>query len=223
MNVKYKLLIGAVLAAPFLMINVTSAQQNPARATAQNTETTESTQTTTETQPTAAEQQAAVKQRMDKRKNEVKATVSAAEKQRIQKNCKNAQGKLSSLRGRITGIETSRSQVYDNLVTRLKKVSEKAGTTAEGTELNAQIAELEEMITKFKLDIAEYKLLVSDMADSNCEQDPEAFKDALTLARESRKKVQADAAEIKQYVNETIKPTLTTIKQQKTEEQEGTE
>lgn len=221
MNLKRKLLLGAALAAPFLMINVASAQQDSGRMTTQSTETAQTT--TTEPQPLTAEQKSAVKQRMDKRKAEVKALVSAAEKQRIQRNCKNAQGKLSSLRGRITGIETSRAQVHDNLVTRLKKVSEKAGTTSEGTELTAQIATLEEMITKFKLDLAEYRLVVGDLADSDCAADGEAFKDALVQAREAQKKVQADAIEIKKYVNDTIKPTLLAIKQQKTEEERGTE
>lgn len=222
MNVKHKLLVGAALAAPFLMIGAAHAQQNPnGRMTTQSTEMAQTT--TTDGQPLTTDQQAALKQRMDKRKAEIKTVVTAAERQRVQKNCKNAQGKLNSLRGRITGLETSRSQVYDNLVTRLKKVSEKAGTTPEGTELNTQITTLEEMIDTFKSDLADYKTAVGDLADSDCAADGEAFKKTLVAAREAQKKVQADAIEIKKYVQDTIKPTLVTIRQQNSEKEGGTE
>lgn len=221
MKTRSKVLFGAVLVAPILSLGVVSAHDTGAThphpgQVAQTTPTTTSTEGQTEL---TGDQKAAIKQRVEQRKAEMKIRISTAEKQRLQSRCKNAQqGSISSLRGRIKGIETSREQVYDNLVDRLTKLSDKVeGKGADVAELETQITELKTKIEGFKTDLDAYKLSVSDLADMDCSSSPanaEAFKASLEAARAAREKVSQDVVAIKSYVNETIKPTLQELRKE---------
>jgi hypothetical protein len=202
-----RLSMAALLVAPLLLVGVVSAQDTTQE------QSTNQTQTTTE--PTAQEKAAALKARIEKRKTEIKAKITATEKTRLQARCVNSQGKLSSLSGRVKGIETSRAQVYSNLTDRLTKLLEKLqAADIDKASLEAQITELQTKIATFQTDLATYKQAVADLVDMDCKTDPEGFKNSLEAARTARKKVQDDAAAIKAYVNDTIKPTLKALRAQ---------
>ncbi|MEK7603133.1 MAG: hypothetical protein AAB459_02740 [Patescibacteria group bacterium] len=178
---------------------------------------------TTETGDTGTVDPKDIAERMKKRKDALKEKLSSAEESRIKNKCKNSQGKLSSLSGRIKGIKTSRDKVYTNLVDRLTKLSEKIKAKGLDTAtLDGQIAELKIKIESFKTDLAAYNQAVSDLAAMDCAADPTAFKAALDEARTKREALVTKAKEIKDYVNNTIKPTLKDLKKQ-LEDQEASE
>lgn len=154
-----------------------------------------------------------LKTRLQERKDALNLRLSNAQKNRLQTRCKSSQGKLRSVEGRINGIETSRNQVYGNLVDRLKDLSAKLQTkNVDTADLDEQILSLEEQVATFKANLAEYKQAVSDLAAMDCESDPEAFKAALEQARTLRATLFESGQNIKAYVRETIKPTLVTIR-----------
>ena len=179
-------------------------------------ETNQTAPTTTTTTTKTAEEIAAAKalaERLAKHKTELKTKLSTAEKVRLQAKCKAAQGLVSSLSGRIKGIETSRGQVYKNIVDRLTSLSEKLKNKGvDTTELNADIATLQGKIDTFNTDLATYKQDVSDLAAMDCKADPDGFKAALEAARAAKQKVHDDGLAIRSYVNDTIKPLLKNIR-----------
>ncbi len=204
--------ISAILILPILSTVAVFAVED-------NTSTT--SQTTTETSATDAAK--ALAERIAKHKDELKTRLSNAEKLRLQSKCKASQGLVSSIRGRIKGIETSRGQVYKNIINRLTNLSEKLKNKgANTTELDADIATLQTKMDTFNTDLAAYKQAVSDVADMDCITDPDGFKAALEAARAARQKVNEDGLAVRSYINDTIKPLLKTIRAQleadKTEE-----
>ena len=174
------------------------------------------TTTTTQTEEsTSTETQKSLEERIAKRKAELKTQLKASEKARLKTKCKASQGLLSSVRGRIKGIETSRGEVYKNIINRLTKLSEKLENKGvDTTELDAKIAELQTKMDTFNTDLTAYKQAVSDLADMDCMADPDGFKASLEAARTAQEKVNQDAKAVRSYLNETIKPLLKTIRAQ---------
>ncbi len=196
MKTRTRVILSTFLAAPLIITGIAAAQEPTAEVT--------------------QEDKAVMQQRLEKRKNDLNIKqVTAAEKLKIQQKCKASQGNLSSLKGRITGIDTSRTNVYAALNDRFTKLVEKLKSAgADTAELESEIAILNTKIETFKTDLEDYKLAVSDLAAMDCAADPVAFKASLESARNARTKLKSDTADIKTYVNDTIKPTLKKIRTQ---------
>lgn len=168
------------------------------------------------------QKQKELKDRLQKHKDTIKTRLTNVEKTRLQSRCKNSQGGLRSVEGRIKGLETSRAQVYGNLIDRLKDLSGKLQTNGvDTTAFDEQIKTLEEQIAAFKAELADYKQAVADLAAMDCGSGPEAFKAALEEARSLRKALRESGQNIKQYVRETIKPTLAAIRAELAAEQQA--
>ncbi len=177
-----------------------------------DTSTTQATESETEA-PETEVQKTERDARINKLKEAQKTKLSYAEKKKIQAKCKAAQGKTSSVTGRFKGIETSRTQVHQNLVNRLVSLNEKLKAKGVNTtELEADIAVLNTKITTFNTDLAAYKQSVTDLKALDCKTDPEGFKAALTTARTNLEAVRADAKAVHTYLKETIKPLLKTLR-----------
>lgn len=190
-----------VVAPAFALDNTTATQPTSVQSTSEQ-----------DAQTTATKKQE-MQDRLQKRKDELKLKLTVVEQKRLQARCKGSQGSLKSVGGRITGIETSRTQVYGNLVDRLTKLQAKLDAKgADSAELKTEIATLQTKIDTFKTDFATYKTAVSDLSEMDCVTDPTAFKASLETARTTLKKVQDDSKDIKAYVNDTIKPTLKKIR-----------
>ena len=91
--------------------------------------------------------------RIKKLKTALQIKLTMAEKNRLKLRCVAAQGKVSSVGAKFKGIETSRTQVHQNILNRLNnavtKLKEKGVNT---TELEAAITELKTKITTFETD-----------------------------------------------------------------------
>jgi chromosome segregation ATPase len=217
--------LGALLAIPFLSValvfatgetgtTLNSSTNKPSQV-AQTTDGTDDTETT-------PPDDKALLERIQKRKTELKTRLAAAEKTKLLSKCQASQGKLSSIRGRIKGIETSRAQVYKNVTNHLKNLSEKLENKGVDTaELDAAITELETKIQAFTTDLATYKQAVADLADMDCKSDPEGFKASLETARTALKKVSEDAAAVKAHVKDVIKPLLKEIRAELKKDESG--
>ena len=206
-----KVAASGVLVVPFLLATNVSAH-NVGHELANNDQVLTAQSETEKTQEQKLQE---LKERLAKRKSELKEKLSASAKIRLQSRCKNSQGSLSSLSGRIHGLETSRNQKYGNLNDRLTKLSTRLSDAGlDVTTLDEQISELETLVETFKTDLATYKQAVSDLAEMDCAADPDAFKASLEEARTLREKLRQDSAAIKTYLKDTIKPTLVQLKEQ---------
>ncbi len=204
-----RLLISAVLIMPIVSL-ATTALVN-AEGTSTTTTTTQSDSTDTESPDDVS-----LLKRLTDRKAALNIKLTTAEQARLKLKCKIAQtGAISSLSGRIKGIETSRTQVYNNLLDQLNKFDTKLkAKNVDTTTFEAEIATLKTKIATFQTDLATYKQDVVDLKSLDCLTDPTAFKAALETARTQKTKVAADAADIKTYVTGTIRPTLVAIRTQ---------
>lgn len=192
--------VGSVLA---ITTEATTTTEQPAEATTQ-------TETLNETQKKE------LSERIQKRKTEAKLRLTTVQQKRIQTRCKNAQGLVKNVSGRVKGIETNRTKVHANLVDRLKNLETKlAAKNVDTAQYKTQIAELEAKIATFNTDMAAYKQAVADLGNiEDCTSDPTAFKASLEVTRAALQKVHDDAVAIRTYVKDTIKPTLTVIRTQ---------
>ncbi|CAN5680475.1 hypothetical protein BH23PAT1_BH23PAT1_3280 [soil metagenome] len=168
-----------------------------------------------EGQDTEINSEAKMLERLEQRRAARNLRLTFAEQQRIRSVCKPSQGKLQSLKGRITGLETSRTERYGNLVNRLERASDKLQEKDVDTgQLDAQVSELKTKITTFETALAEYKLVVSDLGEMECVESPDLFKASLEAARDARQQVKQAADEIKAFLQASIKPTLQQIRTQ---------
>ncbi|MBI1857216.1 hypothetical protein HY003_00230 [Candidatus Saccharibacteria bacterium] len=162
-----------------------------------------------------AESKTVLADRIKERKAELKIKLTTLEQSRLKSKCKNGQVSVNNLSGRIQGLQTSRNNIYDNLTNQLTKlVTKLKDHNVDTTTLDPQITTLKGMITTFKTDMAAYKETVADLGTMDCAADPTGFKASLETARVSRAKLAKDAADIKTYINGTIKPTLVQIRMQ---------
>ncbi len=219
MKTRIKIVLGAALAAPVFAFGLVNAQMGHMEVLSEQTEQ------TTKPEPTAEQKEALLKERLEKRKEDLKLKLTNAEQVKIKARCQASQGKLSSLEGRIKGIETSRDKVYGNISNKLAglvaKLKEHEVDTAD---LEAQITALNELINSYKTDLEDYKQVVADLADMDCATDPTAYKASLESARSLRTKVHKDAADIRKFINDSIKPALAKVRdevKQKREADEG--
>ena len=225
-------LVAAFLAVPILGSAVASAQNGSDDAVNTNTtvspqQTTSDDTTTTQTTETETETEAVKAERTDRIKKEIethKVRLTTTEKKKIQTNCVGSQGKVSSIGGRLNGVETSRTEVHKNILNRLNNaVTALKAKGVDTTTLEADIATLSAKIDTFNTDLATYKQSVTDLKAMDCKANPEGFKAALLTARTNLEKVKADATAVHTYLKDTIRPLLTELKKQleSTEQTEG--
>lgn len=168
---------------------------------------------TTDTALPPADAAKALAERIAKHKLAAKTKLTNAEKLKIQANCKASQGRVSSVKNKVHGLETSRTQVYKNTLDHLTKLTEKLKNSGQNTtELDASIIVLQGKIETFKTDIAAYKQTVSDLAEMDCKTDPDGFKAALEASRLAVQKTNQDAQAVRAYIKDTIKPILITLR-----------
>lgn len=207
---RIKLIVGSILAAPLLVFGTAAALESH--------ETT--TNTNTNTEQTTAEKQQLLKERLEKRKAELKAKLTALEERRIQQKCKAAQTVLTNIHNRAEKAQSRREEGYDKLVNRLNELEAKiAARGVDTTELKSQIQTLSEKTKTFNEDLKNYVQALDDMAKMDCSNDPTAFKATLEAGRTLREKLKKSAADIHNYVKETIKPTLVELRQAIAEKQ----
>lgn len=222
MKTRIRLVLSILLASPILAFSAVMVKAETGSGSTNSGSSTTTTSGSTddekvseveiETEPKTDSKK--LLERLSTRKTELKIKLSKVEEERIKVKCKIAQtGSVSSLSGRIKGIETSRNEVHTNLLDHLTKlVAKLKAKDVDTTKLEAEIVELKAKIATFKADLAKYRQAVIDLKAMDCVSDPSAFKASLESARALRETVIKDATAIKTYVKETIKPTLQEIK-----------
>ncbi len=220
---KRKRLISILVASCALVFGVTTSvafavdstnSSTNTRMTANTTADVKTTnQVTAQTTTLSDADKKKMQERLNQRKTELKTKLTTAQKTRIQTKCKAAQGLIGPIREKVKTQEKGRAEVYGGVVAKLTDLSVKL--KAKGivtTELDASVTTLQGKVTTFKTDIEAYKQAVSDLTDMECATDPDAFQASLLASRTALEKVNKDAADIRSYIKDTIKPILAKIK-----------
>jgi len=178
-------------------------------------ETTQESATKPAQTTTTSDSKTDLKTRVEKRKTELKTKLTTAQKTRLQSKCKPSQAVLGTVKSRSLTAETKHGEVYGNSATKLTELSTKLKNKgADTTELDAAIVTLQGKITTFNTDLATYKEAINDLLEMDCAADPDGFKASLESARTAREAVRKDAADVRTYLKDTIKPLLATIRSQ---------
>jgi chromosome segregation ATPase len=204
--------LAILLAMPVLSTTALYAEETGSGSNTGSTDT--SNQTSTDTK--------ARDERITTLKAQLKVKLTTSEKTRIVAKCVASQGVVGNINGKVKSAENSRTEAYKNLVDRLTNLSAKLKAGGmDTTTLNEDIATLQTKIDTFNTDLTAFKQAITDLSTMSCKTDPEGFKAALETARTALQKVAADAAAIRSYVTDTIKPLLATIRGtlKKTEDQ----
>lgn len=205
------LLLPIFLVGPVFAVSDGTNGSTP--TTTDTTKTEDTTTTTAEDKPLTTDEKKSMDDRILQRKTEAKLKLTTVEQKRIQTRCKASQTVLLPIGKKIDTIHGNRTKVYTNLTDRLIKLEVKlAAKNVDTAELKSEITVLQNKIKTFDTDLTTYNQLVSDVRKMDCATDPAAFKASLEAARASLVKVHADAADIRAYVKDTIKPTLKAIR-----------
>lgn len=198
MNKRIKIIASIAMLTPLLLFGVASAQDN-----------TETTNTTTPTQTEV------LKQRLEKRKQEMKLRLNAAELRRVSQRCKPSQANVKKVGDKVRANIPQRHKAYEalesHLLTLINKLDAKGVDT---TQLKSYREELSVKISDYKADVVSYQQALDDLSAMDCQQDPEAFKASLESARKLREELKVSIGDIRTYVMETVKPALVTLRQE---------
>ena len=151
--------------------------------------------------------------RLERGKIELKVKPDAKEVEGIKSKCKPAQLKVKDVGDKTELRVKDRSRAYAEVATKLSETVAKL--KAKGvvtTTLEQEIVLLNTKIALFATDLVTYKTALSDLKLHDCVTDPTGFKAFLETARTAHTKLIADAADIKAYIKNTIKPTLLEIR-----------
>lgn len=167
----------------------------------------------------------AMKKRLEALKTSLKVKLDETTRKRILTKCKPAQTIVETTEKTDASNGTSRSKVYDKVVSKVQSLIDKLkANSVDTTALETALTGLEAKVATFKTDMTTYRQSMLDLRTIDCATDPTAFQAALTTARTNREKVHADGKDIRAYIKDTLKPALQAIKDKlKTEKTGGTQ
>lgn len=177
--------------------------------------TTSTTNTTTSTTTLSAQEKQDLEKRLQNRTAQMKTKLTAVQQQRIAAKCKNAQLVLGNVGKKVDTIQADRTKAYGGIVAHLSTLIDKLKALGtDTTTLQSQLDSLKAKVATYDADFAVYKQAVSDLSVMACTQDPTSFQASLDAARATLATVRSDATAIHDFVKNTIRPTLDTLKKQ---------
>ena len=142
---------------------------------------------------------------------ETSAPMTEAHIARIRNNCVEAQSSLNQLHASDALLRVNRGQLYEAISTKLMAPlnSRVSLNKLDGVTLVSTTVQYEKEFDEFRANYQSYEEAMSKALDINCTEQPVAFYDSVTDAREKRQKVhdstQAIQKTIKQYRSEVDK------------------
>ena len=139
--------------------------------------------------------------------------MSDAHIERIRSNCIEAQTKLTRLHTADALLRVNRGQLYEQILTKLMSPfnSRVALNNLNSSELVSIAATYQQQLAAFRTNYQQYEEVLSAALKINCTDQPVAFYDKVTEARDKRKKVHESTLELKRSI-ETYKNTFTTFR-----------
>ena len=167
----------------------------------------------TETNTVDSDRRQKVQDKVNEYKENFREFISEAEKTRIAGVCRAAQTKVSTVQTRVNEAITNRQSAYADIDSRLNTLIQKLSLTAVDTAaLETNLRELNSRTSEVIASLDVYSEAVGVLADMDCESDPEAFKATLEQARSYRQTVANNSKSVRDFVTDSLKPLLESIK-----------
>lgn len=145
----------------------------------------------------------------------IKTKIASNAQAKIVLHCSVAQENAKTLTTRMKTVEKNRNTAYANITKQLNTLLKRLDNQAyEITSLKDNITVLEGKTTDFKTSMAGYTQTLDDLSNMDCKKDPLAFIGALQTARKYHEKILPMITDIREYITNTIKPSLVQVRQQ---------
>ncbi len=150
-----------------------------------------------------------IQQRIELRKKEKNVKLDAKELLRYKGRCKGVQNAVRDVQNKLPPIVSNRASIYKKIDAKLwitigqLKLAEK-----DTFNLEKQRAELAKRVAAYDSTVAQYRQTLDDIVVMNCEADVPGFVALIQTAREYHQEVRTESADIRSYVVDTVKATL---------------
>jgi len=160
-------------------------------------------------------QSESLQQRVQNYKKQLEREIKKGEQDEIILSCAVAKENLAILSTRLESVQKKRSRAYADMLSRLQKVYERLEEQAfETSKLKTNLDELNAKIASYNAEMKSLIRTVDDMEQIDCKNDPVAFVAALEYARNSHRDIITLVDDIREYITNTIKPTMAQIREQ---------
>ncbi|EKE10667.1 MAG: hypothetical protein ACD_15C00217G0015 [uncultured bacterium] len=170
------------------------------------------------------EERTAKKSEIKAAREEKREEMIQKKEEKVEKRCAKVQEKIQSRIENFGDGKEKHMAVYKNMVDRISKFIERL--SAEGYDTSKVKADLEVLkgkIEKFSTDKDARLARLDETKNYACGKSDGEFKAKLAEARTALKLVHADAADIRKYMLNTVRPDIQALKKQKIETKKTTE
>lgn len=163
----------------------------------------------------AQAQDDSLKQRITNYKRNLQYEVRRDQEDKMKLRCEGVVTYIDTLNPRLVTLQKSRNKAYSEISTKLEELYKRLEAQAfETSKLKANLDELNSKLATFSADMKGYRQASKDMAQIDCRQDPVSFIAALETARTKHDALVVLVGDIREYVANTIKPTLLQVRAQ---------
>lgn len=163
----------------------------------------------------AQAQDDSLKQRITNYKRNLQYEVRRDQEDKMKLRCEGVVTYIDTLNPRLVTLQKSRNKAYSEISTKLEELYKRLEAQAfETSKLKANLDELNSKLATFSADMKGYRQASKDMAQIDCRQDPVSFIAALETARTKHDALVVLVSDIREYVANTIKPTLLQVRAQ---------
>lgn len=156
-----------------------------------------------------------IEQRIELRKKEKNVNLDKKELLRYKGRCKDTQALVRSIQDKTAPVVKNRTEVYKKIDAKLWITIGQLKLAGKDTfELEKQRAEFTKRVASYDNVVAQYRQTLDDIAVMNCEADVVGFVALVQTAREYHEEVRKESADIRSYVVDTIKKTLSDFSSQ---------
>lgn len=153
-------------------------------------------------------------ERLEKRKQAYPVKLNGAQLSSLKARCKASQEKLAPVRDKVIVVQKNRINAYDTLHDRINGLISTVGGQADTSKLVQQLTEYEARVDKMEIALAYYRQALNDLIEVDCTADPNGFKSSLEEARTLLTQVLQAATDIRQLIQDSIKPSLVSLRQE---------
>jgi len=146
------------------------------------------------------------------REERIEKRLEQAEARAAGKNCEVLRARLTAHLEKSDVIKDKNTNKFYKIIDRLNRLADRADAAdADTTELRDNIVTLEGMVADLSGDFAEYELGLSKAIAASC-GDKAELKALIQASRENRQAIKTSREEIKAFLKETVKATLSELK-----------
>jgi hypothetical protein len=178
--------------------------------------------TTSEAVESESDREAQRQARIDTYKSKVAEKQTDIQQKRMTGRCEAAQAKISGLLIADKSKAEARIASYERVTASLLElVSKLQAADVDTSTIETAQQDLQAEATAFSTALREYVVVLTDLSELDCVADPDAFQSALTLSRESRASLKAQAESLRSFINNDLKIILQDLRTQLSREERG--